>query len=967
MRSVRTALAALLSAGLALGPAAPAWANAPLRPINVRVGQSKELTHIEFPGSDPASSRMDGKDLVLRFARGSSPDLVQLKVSPPRFLKAATVASSPSGLEVRLTPADGAVLRTGRADGSAYVNAAAAPEPAKLAAGQKDQPAVRRADPVPVGGSVHVQPELNGRMIQLKFGWRAPLGAAVFRRGDAIWVVFDTKAKLDVSALPHAQPQYKAVQAVEGGDYSALRITAPATTLAGIESQGATWVLTLGPSRTAQSQVVTLKRDDADGPAALAVQMAGSTGVFWVDDPAAGDRLAVVTALGPAKGLDQRRALVDAVLLPSTHGLAIQPIVEDLAVSADGDLVRIARPKGLALSPTTAQLAHAAPKPDLVLPPAAALPGLIDLVGWSKTGEGGFVARYEQLLAAADEEGGKGKAAGVLARLGFARFLLGNQLGYEAIGVLNLLAKTNPVMLSDAEFRGLRGAARAMSGRYRDAQADFSSPALVTDPASALWRGYVSAKVGDNAGAREQFARGRSALLQFAPEWKARFARVNAEAALALGDLPTARNELILAAGERTSPEEADAIVLAQARLAEASNQIDQALTLYDQAGRSGYGGIAAPALLHAVQLRLANHKIKPEDATGQLDMLRYRWRGDGAELDTVRALGHIYLSEGRYREALETLRSAGHNSPDQPAALAVANDLSSAFRALFLDGQADGMQPIQSLALFFDFKDLTPIGADGDQMVRKLVRRLVDVDLLDQAADLLRYQVEQRLDGVPKAQVATDLATIELMAHKPEAALQAINDSRTTLLPTALNAQRRLVEARALVALGRGEHALELLQSEKSPEAAEVRADAAWSQRSWPLVGSLMEARLGDRWKNSQPLSPEEQARLMRAGVAYSLAGDEAALTRLRNRYGKLAEGSGAPDGLKVALAGVSEGTLSAGDFGKTASDAAAFTGWVTAMKKRFHDHGVDPPPVAVAKASTPPAPSAKPAVKKG
>ena len=76
--------------------------------------------------------------------------------------------------------------------------------------------------------------------------------------------------------------------------------------------------------------------------------------------------------------------------------------------------------------------------------------------------------------------------------------------------------------------------------------------------------------------------------------------------------------------------------------------------------------------------------------------------------------------------------------------------------RLLFLDGNADGLEPVQALALFYDFKELTPIGSDGDLMVRKLVRCLVDVDLLDQAAELLKYQADERLDGVPCAQVAT-------------------------------------------------------------------------------------------------------------------------------------------------------------------------------------------------------------------
>src|SRR5436190_869833 len=104
---------------------------------------------------------------------------------------------------------------------------------------------------------------------------------------------------------------------------------------------------------------------------------------------------------------------------------------------------------------------------------------------------------------------------------------------------------------------------------------------------------------------------------------------------------------------------------------------------------------------------------------------LRYRWRGDATELETIRALGQLYLAQGRYREALEALRSAGKRLPDLPEALQLQADLSAAFRTLFLDGSADGLEPIQALALFYDFKELTPLGADGDLMVRKLVRRL--------------------------------------------------------------------------------------------------------------------------------------------------------------------------------------------------------------------------------------------------
>ena len=237
---------------------------------------------------------------------------------------------------------------------------------------------------------------------------------------------------------------------------------------------------------------------------------------------------------------------------------------------------------------------------------------------------------------------------------------------------------------------------------------------------------------------------------------------------------------------------------------------------------------------------------------------------------------------------------------------MALQTDLSTAFKALFLNGQADGLQPIQALALFYDFKELTPVGVDGDTMVRRLVKRLVDVDLLDQAAELLKYQVDNRLDGVPKAQVSTDLAVLYLMDRKPEDALGAINGSRTTLLPNALNAQRRLVEARALLDLGRGDHALEVLGKDASPDAAELRGLAAWRAQQWPSAGKYAEVRLGDRWKSDAPLTTIESALLIRAGTAYSLAQDDPALARLRTRYARLADGSPDRDTLRVALAGV-------------------------------------------------------------
>jgi tetratricopeptide (TPR) repeat protein len=591
-------------------------------------------------------------------------------------------------------------------------------------------------------------------------------------------------------------------------------------------------------------------------------------------------------------------------------------------------------------------------------PVRASMPALIG-EDWAKTGDAGFMKRYEGLMAEAAAETEKGDAAPTEARMALARFLIGTELSYEAIGVLNAAARSRETLMGDPEFRGLRGIARAMAGRLKEADSDLSTPILADDPSSAAWRGYIAARQGQWAEARAKFAEAGQAMELFPAFWRARFERASAEAAIGLGDFDAANSSLSRAGLPGLPPAEEMANRLMEARLLEARGDKDKALAIYELIAKAPLQQYAAPAQLRATQIKLEQGKVTPAQAVTVFDGLRYRWRGDATELETIRVLGQLYLNQGRYREALEALRSAGSRLPDLPAAVDLQNDLASAFRSLFLDGLADGLEPIQALGLFEDFKTLTPIGADGDLMVRKMVRRLVDVDLLDQAANLMKYQVDNRLDGIPKAQVATDLALIYLMDRKPEQALAAINGSRTTVLPTALNAERRIITARAMMGLGRLDTALEIIEADTTPEAVDVKAEIAWKSRSWPQAGELFEKTLGDRWKTPLGLRPDEEGRLLRAGVAYSLAGDDAGLNRMRGRYESFFDGGRNPEALKVAFAAADGGQLTTADFTRSVAETEAFNGWVGRMKTRFREKPapVGAPTAKQAQAATKPA----------
>ncbi len=966
---LRSGVAAICIAGVA----APAgWSTAAsARPapssLSVRVAENKDLSRIEFrwAGGAHMTARRDGQTLVLRFTRYAVPDMTRLRVDPPKWLKTASDRNAGGALEITLTLADGADAKWGEADGATFVNLTAAPPPAPADAAKPGAPTpgapksmsapdlAARPDPTPVGGVVKMRAEMVNGQVSLHFPWKAPLGAAVFRRGEAIWVVFDTPAEIDISGAPHGFRQATKIDAVQGADYTAVRIVSPPDIAASAIGQGAEWTIVLGP-QAEPSTPIKISRDDAAPTATLTAALAGSTKVVWIQDPVVGDRIAAVTALGPAKGLAVPRNLVDMTLLASAHGLAVEPKVEDLSVSTDGDLVSLGRPRGLDLSPKSA---HAFVATALTLPQPAARPGLIDFAGWSTTGDAGFLARYDALQAGASAETVGGKDGSVSARMALARFLVGSELSFEAIGVLNLTAKTQQNLLGDAEFRGLRGAARVMAGRYKEAETDFSSPTLADDPASSLWRGYIASKLGQWAEARQSFAAGAVALYQFDGKWRARFARADAEAALELKQYPVAEAAIQTALGVAVDPVEQLDTRLIQARIFEAQGQKPRALAMFEAISKCNVDSVAAPALLHATRIQLDDGTITPMEAAGVYDGLRYRWRGDATELDTIRALGQIYLSLGRYREALEALRSAGKRLPDLPQAVELQSDLQNAFRGLFLDGLADGLQPIQALALFYDFKELTPIGSDGDLMVRKLARRLIDVDLLTQAAELLKYQADNRLDGVPRAEVATDLATIDLMNRRPEDALEAINSSRSSLLPNALAAQRRVVEARAWLQLGQFDHAMEILGADKSADAGAIRAEVAWKKHDWSGAAATFEQMLGDRFKNTAPLTGDEESKLLRAGIAYSLAGDDAGLGRLRDHFQSFIAGAHSPDALRVALTGLGGAALSTADFTRATAENDSFAGWVQAMKQRFRDH----PASLASQAASAPAPATK------
>jgi tetratricopeptide (TPR) repeat protein len=717
--------------------------------------------------------------------------------------------------------------------------------------------------------------------------------AAVFTRGETLWIVLDGHPALDAATLlaPLTSIIVKA-QSEQSGGAAVLKLVFKAPLRPSVQESEAALNVTLTTGAIAPPEPLNFTRQGADGQTTLTTPLTGAGHVIQLADADAADHLFVVPAR-PGKGVLTPKRFVEMEALPSAAGIGIVPFTDDLSVQVQDELVTIARPKGLALSAASG----ANTEPVVQMLTSKQGPAFIDFEQWAKVGSSDVIATERNLRGAVarlpESEGNK-------ARLNLARYLLAQNLAPEALGEIQIIQSVDPKLANDPGISSMKGAAQYMMGRYADARASLSGSALGADPHAALWRGMAEAKLGDFANARHDLAMSQN-VLRFYPEplqTRARLAR--AETGLAQGDLASA-NDALDQLSPQLSPRESVEARLYETQLLAAQGHINESVARLRTLEQTDYAPIAAKATFERVRIELAAKKIKPADAIKTLEQLRYRWRGDDLELATLRKLGSLYFAQENWRDGLTVLRTAARNFANSELGRDAQDDMRQAFNDLFLGGKADKLRPVDALALFYDFIDLTPIGREGDEMIRGLSDRLVAVDLLGPAEQLLDHQVKERLDGVARAAVATRLATIYLLDHKPKEALAIINDTRQTRLPDTVNTERRLLEARALAGLKQFETAIDLIADDESPQAGRLRADISWDSGNWSVAGAKAEEVLGDRYDMSGPLLPEERALIMRAAVAYSLAGNESGLDLLRERYG--AKMGASPDAKAFAI----------------------------------------------------------------
>ena len=741
--------------------------------------------------------------------------------------------------------------------------------------------------PAPVAITASAQPMQGGAV--LDFGFPTATGLAVFKRGEALWLVFDRPGAVDLAALVKAAPALTGLSRVETPFGTVLRLpnlTRMGSGQAGadVSGDGRKWQISIGPGREQRpTKVIDQRRESlADGGASLLLQATKPGPVIQLADPEAGDSISVIPLTATGSGVADGAAWPDFRVLPSFQGVVVVPISDRTRVEAlpNGVVVTTDGKPGSPPAPTAPQpisetepppaeggapaTIAAAPEPAAAETPAqpgeaagnaapvTEVAGIFDLPRWRRGGEATFVDDEKALSAAILDAPERDKPQ---ARLALAQFHFAHGRYAEALGDLQLLDKL--AADGDKDVLTLRGATQALMDREADAAQDLARDEVKDVPEAALFNGYLAAKEGDWKKGAEIFG-GLIPSLDDYPKSARMLIRRAAAEALIRGDNPLSAQAFLDSmrldmpgAEDKAYHDYLDGLQKA------AGGDKEGAAKVWAGLAESPVAEVRARSQFDLTELELAEKKIDERQAAEKLEKLRFLWRGTDFEFDLLKRLGELYVASDQPRKGLTTLRQAATNFPKNPKARDAAEAMTKAFRDLYLGDKADRLPPLTAVALYDEFRELTPSGPDGDKMVTALADRLVRVDLLDGAAKLLTNQVNKRLSGLDKARAGTRLAAISLLDDKPDQALEAIKTSEVPDMPPDLVAQRRRLMGRALFETGDTLKGMALIRDDNSLDGLWLKADLSWRLREWPAAAAALGNLVDGETKRLQAEDP--------------------------------------------------------------------------------------------------------------
>ncbi len=737
----------------------------------------------------------------------------------------------------------------------------------------------------------------EGTTQTLGFNWPQPVGSAVYTAHGRSWLVFAGKAQVQTQRLNTSLSQGLAnlVQR-PSEDYTVLTLENPKNIPPSVRLEGSRWLVSFQPDTAPLIRPIALTITEG-GQRLIPIKKFDDP--ITHPDPRTGNRLAFVPTSLPGFGVTQPRTFPDANLPTTQQGVVLELLMDDVDLQPRPNGIQIYSPYSLHLSEEARQTKNLlqndfletgtffpanrwrskletedTPPPTKDADPKAKAPPKPNP----------FVKTEERLLKAMT----KAKPEDIAAyRLQLAKLYMAEDLYPEALAMLGWLKKSEPIITRQHQLDALMGMAHFMRGDYGKALSAFNSPDLVKTPELSYWQMLTRIAMGNWNAQVNLSSRNADLLNNYPPKMQQRIAFLLADAFIEQNNVSRALSMLQRLDANGTTEGAEKRMQLYFGRMAEKSGQIGKAIAYWQSLTEQFEDAYArAHALFYSAQAQYLRKMTPPEDVAQMLEKVRTIWRNNDIEKETLRILGQIYIDNGQYADGLRTWKDLIATYGQTETGQKISQRMHDTFERLFNQGEADQLEPLEALALYYEFSYLTPTDHKGDEMIQKLADRLTAFDLLDRAAAMLKHQVQYRLAGDERDRVSTRLTLLHVLNRKYKEALQTLNATDHTSMSPELMRQRNQLRALAHARLGEYTQALAALEGDDSVEGQQVRLEILWRMEDWPRTAGYLESLLPQEVPETRPL-PEAQAQnILRLAIAQQFANNPEGLYTTRERY---------------------------------------------------------------------------------
>lgn len=716
----------------------------------------------------------------------------------------------------------------------------------------------------------------------IDFPWFRNIPAAAFERAGYVWVVFDEWKEINPRYFFQHYPNLiSSVEQVPHSKKTVLRMRLSKPYGIKMTREVVTWRLQLFTDNSYAKPKLEPKQTEEQYGSYVAFDIEKIGEPIHVTDPLIGDEIVIVPFFLEEAGHSKHRRFVDFTILSSAQGMAVVPQNNGVKVESLKDRIEI----------TTPSYSQAIPMLVPQRKQVEALPILFDFVKW----QGDEATMYDRSLDIQDNiiyAKGSEKAEH---QITLAELYIGNQLYIESLGVLETIDLS---ILRDERKRYvtlLKAVAHFLFGNKGQAHEHFEEIPLESIPEALreeldFWKAAVMATNGWTRQAyvskRFDVAKARGGFFSDYPDHIERFfSLIDLRSRIEQQD--TNQAQKILEMIERThldeySKNELDyfqAIIFMKEGHEDEGMQILERLKgdILDRYNRTR-------ASFVMTQYRWNKGAISTNEAIKEIEPLTVSWRGDALEVNILKYLGKLYILNDQYVEGLRSWRYVVSNLQDSGDALMIASQMSQVFMDIFTTHEKKEITDFEALALYYEFRELTPVGRRGDTIMSHLAQRLIGMDLLDRAEGLLDYQVKHRLYGKEKDKTVNWLAYVCLENNKPDKALDLLEGAREPL-DSKLQRDRHYLYIQTLIRASQFPKAYSMLVADKSKHGKSLRVECLWRSESWQELSSFLTMELHPVLETGKDIKSTDITRLKQLIVAQAMLKNKHALERLHEQ----------------------------------------------------------------------------------